>query len=71
MHDWSAKVKCQTYFKPERTSQQKKHLSNFGMEEIDEDQKQYLILKVRLDEVDEERLIFLLEWFFDEASDLQ
>jgi len=71
VHGWSAKVKCQTYFKPERTSQQKKHLRNFGMEEIDEDQKQYLILKVRLDQVDEKRLIFLLEGFFDEASDMQ
>jgi hypothetical protein len=71
VHGWTAKVKCQTYFKPERSSQENKSLRDFGMEEIDEDNKQYLVLKVKLDEVDEERLSFLLGGFFDEAAEMQ
>ena len=71
MHGWNAKIKCQTFSKPERTKQQKKHLELFGMKEVDEGDLQYLVLKVNLNEVDNKRLLFLLDVFFDDAADMQ
>lgn len=71
MHGWNAKIKCQTFSKPEGTKEQKKDLELFGMKEVDESDLQYLVLKVNLNEVDNKGLLYLLDVFFDYAADMQ
>ena len=71
MRGWTATVRCQTYFKPDRTKQEKEWLRGFNLEEVDEGQNQFLVLKVKLSEEDDGGLIYLLDAFFDEAAEMQ
>jgi hypothetical protein len=71
VHGWNAKIKCEIFSKPERTKIEKKDLQRFGMEVVDEGDRQYLVMKVNLYDVGNEKLMFLLSVFFDDAAEMQ